>query len=61
MLSLNEQSSVWSCVQSRVRSRVGDVAIKKECLKQLHLIKGRKATNLIFTQCKFNFGSKTNC
>ena len=58
---MNGQSSVWSRVWSYVILRAREVAIEEECLKQLHSIKGRIATILVRTQCRFNFGSKTNC
>ena len=54
MLSVNRQSSVWSCIWSYVRSCAGKVAIKEEYLKQLHSIKGKKSTNLVCTQRRFN-------
>ena len=31
-----------------------EVAIEEECLKQLHSVKGSKATNLVCTKCRFN-------
>ena len=37
------------------------IAIEEECFKQLHIIKGRKTTNLMRTKYRFNFGSKINC
>ena len=54
MLSLKEQSSVQSRIWSRVRSHARKNAIEEECFKQLHSIKGRKATHLVRTQRRFN-------
>ena len=54
MLSVNGQSSIWSRVWSCVRSRAGEVVIGKECLKRVHSIKERKATNLVRIQRRFN-------
>ena len=47
MLSMKGRSSVRSRVRSRVRLRTGKVTIGEECLKRLHSVKGRNATNLV--------------
>ena len=50
-----DEAQVWLRAGSRAGSHAGGrVTIEEKCLKRLHSVKGRKATNLVHAKRRFD-------